>query len=253
MMCTERKINQLKDVVENSRYLVCICGLGMQAEAGSTDFEDSDVSYEIERRYGYAFEEIFNTAFYSTRKEMFFKFYRQEFIQKEVYPNEAYKTLGWMEQNGKLRAVITPGVYSLPQKGGCTHVVELHGSISKNECPHCKKEYTKEFIKDTQKVPLCTECGAVIRPGVFLFGEMVDNSVITKAMEEVGRADVLLICGTNLNDAICMNCIQYFHGDKVVIVNSTPHFTDEKANLVIYNEVKNVLPKLMQRSSAGLK
>lgn len=246
MTSTERKINQLKNVVENSRYLVCICGLGMQVESGSTDFDDSDVSYDIEGRYGYAFEEIFNTAFYSNRKEPFFKFYRQEFIQKEIYPNEAYKTLGKLEQNGKLRAVITAGVHSLPQKGGCKHVVELHGNLNKNECPHCKKEYSKDFIKNTRKVPLCTECGAVIHPGVFLYGEMIDNSVITEAMEEVGRADVLLICGTNLNDTVCTNCIQYFHGDKVVIINSTPHFTDEKADLVIHSQVKDVLPKLMQ-------
>lgn len=245
MMGTERKIRQLKSVVENSRYLVCICGLGMQVEAGSTDFEDSDVSYEMEERYGYAFEEIFNTAFYSTRKEPFFKFYRQEFMLKEVQPNEAYKVLGKLEKDGKLRAVITPGVYSLPQKAGCRRVIELHGNISKNECPHCKKEYSRDFIKNSTKVPLCTECGSVIRPGVFLYGEMVDNSVITKAMEEVGRADVLMICGTNLNEQTCKNCIQYFHGDKVVIINSTPHFTDEKADLVIYDQVKNVLPKLI--------
>lgn len=232
-------------MIEESRYLVCICEEGMQQEAGYRDLEYSDDAYEIEDKYGHAAEEIFNSAFYATRKEQFFEFYRQEILSQEYMPGAGFEALKKLEDYGKLKAILTTSIYALPERAGCRNVIELHGSIRKNECPHCHKRYPVDDIRQEKKVPICKECGAVIRPGVFLYGEMLDNAVMTRAMQEVEKADVLLICGANLNGKTCSNCIQYFNGDKVVIITDTPHFTDSRASLVIYDRVMDVLPQLV--------
>lgn len=245
-MDNTRKIEQLKSIVDRSRYLVCICEKGMQRELGYRDMMDSDAAYDIERKYGHATEEIFNSAFYATRKEQFFEFYKNEVLSAEQSPGEGFQTLCKLEEAGKLRAIITTGIYSLPQRAGCKNVIELHGNINNNECPHCHKKYDVDFIRRASRVPHCTQCNTVIRPGVYLFGEMLDNGVMTRAMEEIERADVLMICGSGMEGLTTSNCIQYFNGDKVVLINEEPHYSDGRADLVIYAEIKHVLAQLVE-------
>lgn len=244
-MGNARKIEQLKGIIEKSKYLVCICEKGMMDETGYKDLEYSDKAYDVEEKYGYATEEIFNSAFYATRQEQFFEFYRNEILSANVKTNEAYHALKTLEEKGKLKAIITTGIYALLQKAGCKNVIELHGNIEKNECPRCHKRYNMDFMRSCKKVPLCTECGAVIRPGVYLFGEMLDNSVMTRAMQETERADVLLVCGSSFNGETCSNCIQYFNGSKVVLINTEPNYADSKADMVIYDKTANVLKQLI--------
>ena len=100
-------------------------------------------------------------------------------------------------------------------------------------------------MKNNNKVPLCTECGSVVRPGVYLYGEMLDNSVMTSAMQETERADVLMICGSSFNGLTCTNCVQYFNGNKIVLINREPNYADSKADLVIYGEVSEILSMLV--------
>lgn len=244
-MDNRHKIEQLRHMIDESRYLVCICEQGMQEEIGYRDYEYSDAAYEIEKKYGHATEEIFNSAFYATRKEQFFEFYRQEILSEEHNPGAGFEALKKLEDCGRLKAVLTTSIYALPERAGCKNVIELHGSIENNECPHCHRRYSLDYIKNQKKVPICQDCGAVIRPGVYLYGEMLDNAVMTHAMQEVEKADVLLICGANLNGKTCSNCVQYFNGDKVVIITDTPHFMDNRASLVIYDRVADVLPQLV--------
>ncbi|MCI8371993.1 MAG: NAD-dependent deacetylase [Lachnospiraceae bacterium] len=244
-MGIEQKVEQLKKIIEASSYLVCICEKGMLEETGYKDLEYSDTAYDVEEKYGYATEEIFNSAFYATRKEQFFDFYKTEILSADVNPNDGYKVLKVLEDRGKLKSIITTGIYSLPQRVGCKSVIELHGNINSNECPHCHKKYTIDFMKNNNKVPLCTECGSVVRPGVYLYGEMLDNSVMTSAMQETERADVLMICGSSFNGLTCTNCVQYFNGNKIVLINREPNYADSKADLVIYGEVSEILSMLV--------
>lgn len=244
-MDNANKIEQLKHIIDESKYFVCICGEDMHREMGYKDVEYSDVAYEIESKYGYATEEIFNSAFYATRKEQFFEFYRNEILSTDLTPSDGYKALCDLEKKGKLRAIITPSIFPLLKNAGCKNVIEMHGNITNNECPHCHKKYDVTFIKESKKVPLCTECGAVVRPGVYLFGETVDNVVMTRAMEEIERADVLLICGSNFGGVTTSNCIQYFNGSTIALINKTPHYADDRADLVIHSEARQILPQLV--------
>lgn len=242
----KEKMDLLRGIVDNSQYLVCICERGMLLENGYPDIESEESAYNAEMKYGYSPEEICSSSFYATRKEKFFEFYRNEVIAVDLPPNESFYALAELECRRKVRAIITPSWYSLPIHAGCHNVIELHGTTYFNSCIHCRAEFDIAYMRCSDKaVPLCNKCGSVIRPGVFLYGEMVDNFVMTQAMEEIMKADVILVCGANLQTAFSENYLQHFNGEKLVIINSHEHFSDRRADLVIYNEVKNVLPKLL--------
>lgn len=238
----------LKQILEESRYTVVLSGFGMLLENGYPALRDGEESYEIEEKYGYSMEEIFHSAFYSTRKEVFYDFYRNEILSAlSIPPGIGYLAMARLEELGLVQTVITRRIYGLPDRAGCKHVINLHGSVYDNYCPHCGKVYSVEDIRDSAKVPLCTECNTPIRPKVCLFGEMVDNAVITKAAEEIAKADVLLVLGTNLKTYLCQQLIGYYGGDKLILINSEEHFSDKCADLVIHSRVDETLDKLIHR------
>jgi len=246
MSFSDKKLNQLRDIISKSRYMVCIIGSNMQKENGYPLMQESDWAYEMEMKYGDSPEEIFNTSFYSTRKERFFDFYRNEILSKDYPPNDAFKALAALEKRGSLKTIITTAIYSLPYRAGCKNVIELYGSIYNNYCGHCWKKYTVDYIRNSVKVPTCDECHSGVRPGVFLYGEMIDNQVMTKAMEEISKSDTLMISGGNLSSPNIKIFLSYFKGNKLVIINEEPHHSDEKAQLVIYDRVDNVLPEIVK-------
>ena len=84
-----------------------------------------------------------------------------------------------------------------------------------------------------------------VRPKVLLFGEQVDNQVMTEAVGEISRAEVLLLLGTSINSGLCDGYVQYFHGKTMIIIHAQKHFTDEKADVVLHEEVKSALPRIV--------
>ena len=124
-------------------------------------------------------------------------------------------------------------------------MLNLHGTIYDNECPRCGRKYPMEYIRDTNRVPLCEDCMAVVRPKVLLFGEQVDNRMMTAAVEEISKAQVLLLLGTSIGSGLCERYVKYFEGETLIIINAAEHFTDEKADIVLREEVKTALPKIV--------
>lgn len=228
----------LLDILKESRHTTVLSGFGMLLESGYPAIRDGDESYEIEQRYGYSVEEIFSSSFYSTRKEQFYEFYRNEILKMlDKPPGRCFYEMAELEKRGLIQSIITRRIYGLPQRAGCKNVVNLHGSVYDNYCPHCGKEYPVEYITESKRIPLCQVCSTPIRPKICLFGEMVDNRVITEAAEEVRKADVLLVLGTNLKTYLCSQLIDYYEGDKLVLINPEKHFSDKLADVIVHKSV----------------
>ncbi|MDD2979071.1 MAG: NAD-dependent deacetylase [Hespellia sp.] len=235
-------------LLQESKYTVALGGFGMLIENGYPAVRDGDESYDIEEKYGYSTEEIFTSGFYATRTDLFFDFYRNEILSAlKTPPQKGYKILAQLEEKGLIQTVITRRLFGLDKRAGCQHVIELHGSVYDNFCPHCGKKYSMEYIRDAKKIPRCTECSTPIRPGVTLFGEMVDNAVMTKAAEEIEKADVLLVLGTNLNKPLCKQLIDYYSGSKLILITKNKHFSDKYADYVYYSRVDQALEKLITK------
>ena len=125
----------LKEWIKTSKNIVFFGGAGVSTESNIPDFRSTDGLYNQE--YAYPPETILSHSFYKKKPEEFFRFYRNKMLFPNAQPNAAHKALARLEQQGKLKAVITQNIDGLHQKAGSREVLELHGSVLRNYCEHC--------------------------------------------------------------------------------------------------------------------
>lgn len=236
----------LKKVIKDSSNIVLLSGLGLLREIGIPNFRDDQEAYDVEVQYGYSPEDIFSSSFYSTRPDIFFKYYKEKILFLFGQPNEAFHSLVRLEQQGKLKAIVTRNIYGLHKIAGSQNVIELHGSVHNNSCIRCGTNYPAIYIKNSPGIPRCEKCQGAIRPGVGFYGDMIDNGKLTKAASAIGEAETLIVAGTHLNSYLAERFLQYYTGSQLVLINNETHFSDEKADIVIHDEVCNVLPQVIE-------
>lgn len=241
---TEKKMERLKEILQDSSYTVAICGSGMMEEGGYIGVKFQERAYDIEKKYGVSPEELFTGSYFNTRPEQFFRFYKNEMLRHMPQKTESWDALAAMERAGKLQCVISANIFSMGKKVGLKNFIELHGSVYQNRCSRCGKEYSMEYVRDSKGIPMCTECEGMIRPQITLFGEMVDSRLITQVTEEIERAEVLLLLGTTLNSEVFGQYIRYFNGKKLVVIHQREHYEDHHADLAIIEQPRKVLPYL---------
>lgn len=240
----EERLILLKKMLLESDYLVILKGIGVSKECGCTSYRRSKYAYEIEEKYGRSPEEIFSAGFYNTRVREFFEFYKNDLISSLGEINDGLKTLKKLEDMGVLKMIITRDIFSLASRAGCKNVIELHGSVYHNECPHCRRKYSLEYIRDSKGVPRCESCGTTIRPQIVLAGEMVNNALSTRAADEVSKADTLLLLGCDMSSVLAESFLRYFTGKRVILIHNREHYADSKADLVIHGKSMDILAQL---------
>ena len=238
--CAEEKKKRelLKKWIQESRNVVFFGGAGVSTESGIPDFRSVDGLYNQE--YDYPPETILSHTFYLRKTEEFYRFYRNKMLFPEVKPNRAHLALARLEQEGKVRAVITQNIDGLHQAAGSREVLELHGSVHRNYCERCGRFYFMEHILSCEGVPKCS-CGGVIKPDVVLYEEGLDDSVLSRSIEHIRNADVLIIGGTSLTVYPAAGLIDYYRGTKLVLINKSATSRDSQADLVICGSVGEAL------------
>ena len=108
-----------------------------------------------------------------------------------------------------------------------------------------------EYIRDSKKTPRCRNCNNVVRPGVTLYGEQLDSHLTSLAATEVEKAEVLLLIGTKLSSDVYSNYVKFFEGEQIVVIHEKEHYTDCKADMVIYDQPGKVLSNLGYDFRAG--
>lgn len=235
------KIEEFGELVEQSHNIVFFGGAGVSTESGIPDFRSVDGLYN--QRYKYPPETILSHDFFMRKTAEFYEFYREKMLCLEAQPNKAHEKLAQLEACGRLKAVITQNIDSLHQKAGSENVLELHGSVHRNYCMKCSKFFAAEFIKNTVDIPRC-ECGGIIKPDVVLYQEALDDETVKKSIEYISKAEVLIIGGTSLGVYPAAGLIDYYKGNKLILINrdSTPR--DDKARIVINDKIGEVFEKL---------
>lgn len=241
-------IEHIRHMIESSSNLVCLLGLSVSMECGCLNYRQEDGLYDLEQQYGLSPEEIFSTGFYNTRPRQFFEFYQNEILDRIGEPDICIRTLARMERDGLVKAIITRELFSLPKRAGCRNVIELHGSIYENKCPRCQKTYPMEYMRKGRPVPLCASCGIPVRPQVCLLGELVDSTRIFEAAKAMEAADTLLILGCHFEAALVTNCLPYFKGNQIILINEQEHLSDRNASYVCHRKPKDVIPLLYGQS-----
>lgn len=236
------KEKNILQVLRESRYTVVLSGVELMKESGYPLLRDGDESYEIEEKYGYSFEEIFSSSFYSARKERFFRFYKEVILKAaEIPPGQGFYDLKQLQDYGLIHSIITRRIAGLEDRAGCRNVINLKGTIFHNTCPNCGREYPMEYIRDAKGVPLCEQCLVAIRPDVCLFGEMIDNGLMTRAAKEIEKADVVLVLGSSLHSPLCSQMLQYYSGTNLILVTESEHYSDQQADIIVYGRSDDFL------------
>ena len=237
----DEKIMKLQELIDQHDNIVFFGGAGVSTESGIPDFRSQDGLYH--QKYDYPPETILSHTFFMSHPEEFYKFYRDKMLCDTAKPNAAHLKLAELEEAGKLKAVITQNIDNLHQMAGSRRVLELHGSIHRNYCMRCKKQYSARFVKESKGIPTC-DCGGTIRPDVVLYEEGLDNQIIQKSIRAISEADMLIIGGTSLVVYPAAGFIDYFHGKYLVLINKDATARDVGATLTIHEPIGEVLDRI---------
>ena len=231
----------MKQWVSNSENIVFFGGAGVSTESGIPDFRGMDGIYHM--KYRYPPEEILSRHFFMERTKEFFDFYRDKMIYQGAQPNLAHQKLKELEDIGKLKGIITQNIDGLHQMAGSRKVIELHGSIHHNYCMDCNKHYNLDYLLECGDVPRCT-CGGIIKPYVVLYEEPLNGDDIAEAIALMKSAEVLMIGGTSLSVYPAAGFIDYFRGEKIILINKEMTSFDSRANLLINASIGEVLSQI---------
>lgn len=234
-------VETLKTWAAESKAIAFFGGAGVSTESGIPDFRSTGGLYHQEWKYPP--ETILSHTFYKSNPEEFFRFYRAKMLAPGARPNAAHKKLAEWEAAGKLTAVVTQNIDGLHQAAGSKHVCELHGSVHRNYCERCGKFYGLDFILEGSGVPRCA-CGGTVKPDVVLYEEGLDQAVMNDAVDSIARADLLIIGGTSLNVWPAAGLINYFRGERLVLINKSAVARDLSAGLVITDPIGEVMARL---------
>ena len=236
-----KELETLQSWIDQSSRIVFFGGAGVSTESGIPDFRSVDGLYN--QHYKYPPETMLSRSFFDSHLEEFFRFYRDKMLISGAKPNPAHKKLAELEAAGKLRSVVTQNIDGLHQAAGSQRVWELHGSVLRNYCMKCGRPYPTSVIAQSQGVPRCS-CGGIIKPDVVLYEESLDSRVLEGALEDIRQADLLIIGGTSLVVYPAAGLVNYYQGDRLVLINKSPTPYDRKADLVLTGAIGEILGQI---------
>lgn len=234
-------IEKLRKFVAESDNIVFFGGAGVSTESGIPDFRSVDGLYN--QKWKYPPETILSRSFFDRDPAEYYRFHREKLVVDGVKPNRAHLKLAQLEKEGKLKAVITQNIDGLHQAAGSENVLELHGSILRAYCSRCRKIHPAELINHGEGLPRCS-CGGIVRPDIVLYEEPLDDVIVSRAIHYIRNADVLIIGGTSLNVYPAAGLINYYRGNKLVLVNLSGTPYDSQADLVIHEKIGEVFSQL---------
>ena len=193
-------------------------------------------------------EDILEIDFFMKHPEVFWSWAKDNWYNMHSFrPNIVHRVLVKMEEKGLLsEGIFTQNIDGLHQAAGSKRVYELHGSVHRNYCTRCGAFYDLSYIlqnADENGIPRCKEkgCGGIIKPDVVLYEEGLDQRTIEGALRAIREADMLIVGGTSLAVYPAAGLIQYYRGNKLVLINKTPTQQDDAADLLIHAGLGEVL------------
>jgi NAD-dependent deacetylase len=236
----------LAQLLRSARPCVVLTGAGVSTESGIPDFRSPTGIWAQYDPMEYATIEAFEND-----PEKVWSFYALRYrALTEAQPNAAHLALAKLERRGIVSALITQNIDLLHERAGSRDVIEVHGSIRECVCLACGARYgLEEVIRmlDGAAVPRCT-CGAVVKPGVVMFGELLEPAAIDRAFALAREAKLLLVVGSTLEvqPVAGLPWETVTAGGDVAIVNLGPTAFDQRATLKIDGKAGEVLRAVVE-------
>ena len=233
-------LEKLRKLIDQSRRIVFFGGAGVSTESGIPDFRSEQGVFKALEKFGHSPEELLSIGFFRRNPTTFFDYHKTLMIAPDAKPNAAHLALARLEQAGKLTAVVTQNIDGLHQLAGSQNVLELHGSNLRNYCCDCHRQYTTAETMEQAGIPRCA-CGGIIRPDIVMYGEQLDDRVVSAAVRHIQDADLMIVGGTSLVVYPAAGLISYFGGKQLVLINKSETSYDSRADLVIHEAIGQVL------------
>lgn len=232
-------INKLQQAINNANNIVFFTGAGLSTASGIPDFRSATGLY----KNVYRAEEMLSHTFFEHKTDEFFEFYKEKMLYPDAKPNYAHEFMAKL-QDKKNVSIVTQNIDGLHQAAGSKIVYELHGSILRNYCTKCHKFFDLDYIINSKDVPYCDKCGSIIKPDVVLYEEGLDENTITKSINAIAKADLLVVCGTSLVVYPAAGFIRYFNGDNMAIINKDATNYDSSCDIVIHDDLVKTFKEL---------
>jgi len=185
--------DEFLDVIKKANNVLFFTGAGISAESGIPTFRGENGLWKKFRP-----EELANFDAFMRNPDLVWEWYqyRREIVRKAV-PNAAHLAIAEFEKLYNDVTVVTQNVDNLHNRAGSSNVLELHGNIEKNYCVDCGKRYDFVEFPPNKKVPVCENCGGIVRPDVVWFGEMLPLKIFAEAERKAAQADICFVVGTS--------------------------------------------------------
>ena len=238
-------IEKFKSIIDNSNNIIFFGGAGVSTESNIPDFRSNTGLYTTSDNKKYSPEYMLSHTFFKQHTDEFYEFYKTKMVYKSAKPNEAHLALAELERRGKLKAIITQNIDGLHQEAGSKNVLELHGSIHRNYCTDCNKYFSLDYILQSNSIPLCDECNGIVKPDVVLYEEGLDNDIVNRALDYITNADVLIIGGTSLSVYPAASLVEYYRGNKLILINKSQTHFDKRALISFNSSIGKVLNSVL--------
>ncbi len=239
-------VTEFASVLRESNNIVFFGGAGVSTASGIPDFRSSDGLYSKKLDKNFSPEEAVSHTFFVRYPEEFYDFYKKNLVYPNAEPNACHMALAELEKMGKLKAVVTQNIDGLHQAAGSKIVYELHGSVLRNYCMSCHAFFDADYVLDSEGVPVCSECGGVVKPDVVLYEEGLDDYTVNAALNAISSADTLIIGGTSLAVYPAAGLIDYFRGKHLVLINKSVTRADSRADIVIHDSIDKVFIEVLK-------
>ena len=240
----EQAIARLSEMIEKAQNIVFFGGAGVSTASGIPDFRSAHGIYSGAQ--GRSYEEMLSHGYFVRHTDAFWAFYKNVMLYPDAKPNAAHRALKRLEDQGKLKTVITQNIDGLHQKAGSSHVLELHGTVHRNFCLRCGEMTDLAYVAQAEGTPECPACGGRLKPDVVLYGENLDDDVVNDALTAIRKSDLIIVGGTSLVVQPAAGMIMYRRPScRLVLINRDETPYDDQADLVIHQDLGTVLEQVV--------
>ncbi len=238
------KIRSASVLLHNAHHAVALTGAGLSTPSGIPDFRSANSGLWTKNDP----MQVASLSAFLYHPERFYDWLRplMDAIAR-AQPNPAHYALAQLEEKGILKALITQNIDGLHQQAGSKNVLPVHGTMEEMVCLSCNQRFPSaqfiEMIKD-EKLPLCPNCGNILKPDIVLFEEMLPQEIWSKAEWHCSHADVILVAGSSL-EVMPVGVLPKYavqNGAHLTMVNYSPTPLDRDAEVILTGDVAQVLP-----------
>jgi NAD-dependent deacetylase len=187
-------VERLAELMDAHRPCVVLTGAGISTESGIPDFRSPTGVWAQYDPMEYATID----AFLEDPAKVWDFYGKRLAMLDGAQPNDGHRALAELEDRGWVSAIVTQNIDRLHERAGSRVLVEVHGSIRTSSCLVCGAVVPFAEVVELLPVPGCPRCGRILKPDVVMFGELLPEAAIGRALHLAATAGLLLVVGSSL-------------------------------------------------------